>query len=397
MRWSIAALVLSLLAPAVAQAQPPPPPPPEAPVEAAPPPPPPPPPPVEVAAPAVAVVAVAPAAVPALNWEAQVDAYYLYNFTGDPNTQGPRNRVYDTHSNSFTLNMAKLAAYVNPDPVGFRIDILYGHIGAINNSASAGSSPPPAADAVSGALYTGGFYVEQAYATLKSDMLTLDAGRFATWASDEVIETKANWNYSRSLLFNAVPFIHTGVRLGIALVKDVLTLQLAVLNGWNNDPDNNGDKTFGAQFALTLPSKTAAAITTYIGKENATDTRMLFDLVVSQPLGEHGLSLNADFFKEGDTQLVGAGLKVKLILDESFYLVPRVELVSSKTLDMAGGTTTTTTLYEGTLTAAIPIRKNYEIRAELRGDFSDKEVYLKGATPKKSQFTGLIGVLAWLP
>src|SRR5688572_4106416 len=80
-----AALAVACFAPLAAVAQEPPPPPPP-PAEALPPPPPPPPP-VEVAplppAPPPAEVPMAPSSSPALNWEAQVDAFYMYNFTGD--------------------------------------------------------------------------------------------------------------------------------------------------------------------------------------------------------------------------------------------------------------------------------------------------------------------------
>jgi len=41
--------------------------------------------------------------------EALVDAYYMYNFTGDPSTQGPAGaRQFDVVANSFSLNYAKL-------------------------------------------------------------------------------------------------------------------------------------------------------------------------------------------------------------------------------------------------------------------------------------------------
>src|SRR5206468_3209742 len=155
--------------------------------------------------------------------------------------------------------------YMNADPVGFRIDIIYGNVGTIGQGFSAGGSGP-AGTVPGAAFYSGGLYVEQAFATLKSGIFTLDAGRFVTNASDEVIETKANWNFSRSFLFTGVPFQHTGVRLGIA-VNEMLSLQLGLLNGWNNDPDNNKNKTFGGQVALTLPSKTTAFLNTYIGNE----------------------------------------------------------------------------------------------------------------------------------
>jgi hypothetical protein len=88
-----------------------------------------------------------------LNWEAGVDAYYLYNFTGDPSIQGPIGRAFDQRSNSFTLNMAKLAAYVAADPVGFRIDVMYGNIGAIGNAVSLLAEPPAAMDPIGTQLY----------------------------------------------------------------------------------------------------------------------------------------------------------------------------------------------------------------------------------------------------
>jgi hypothetical protein len=411
MRFSVVALALALLAPVAAHAQDAPPPPPPPPAEAAPPPPPPPPaPPVDAPAPATPATpaAAAPAAPagPTLNWEAGVDAFYQYNFTGSPNSQAPGFRVFDAKSNSFTLNMAKLATYMNADPVGFRIDLIYGNIGQVGNSVSPLFSAPST-------LYSGAIYIAQAYATVKAGIFTLDAGRFYTSASDEVLETHLNWNYSRSLLFAGAPFIHTGLRLGIA-VSPILSLQLAILNGWNNDPDNNTNKTFGGQIALTLPSKTNVYLNTYIGNEGTTkDVTMLFDLVVGQTISDTtALSLNADFWKQGDGSWFGVGVKAKLGISDNFYLVPRVEFVSSKKggyqndsgfalpTDAMGNVAASVedaSVYEATLTGAFPIGKNYEIRAEFRGDFANKEYFLKGATPKKNQFTGLLGFIAWLP
>jgi len=303
--------------------------------------------------------------------------------------------------------MAKLSAYMNADPAGFRLDVVYGHIGAIGNGVSlagSGGGTGMGSSALANSLYSGAVYLPQAFATLKSGILTLDFGRFYTSASDEVLETRSNWNYSRSFLFGGVPFIHTGLRLGIA-VNEMVALELAVLNGWNNDPDVSGDKTFEAKLGLNLPSKTAITLLSYFGKEAAgAKTQVLVDFVLAQPLGDHALSINADYWKLGDQNWWGLGVKAKLVLDESFYLVPRVEYLKSKAgaygfdSGFAGlGGTVDGALYEGTLTAAIPVKKNFEIRAEVRADFSDQEAFLKGSTPRKNQFTGLVGFLAWLP
>jgi len=56
--------------------------------------------------------------------------------------------------------------------------------------------------------------VQQAFATVKATKwLTVDAGRFVTTASAEVIESNKNWLYSRSMLFYGVPLLHTGLRV----------------------------------------------------------------------------------------------------------------------------------------------------------------------------------------
>jgi hypothetical protein len=344
-----------------------------------------------------------PPAAPVLRWEAQVDVFYLYNFTGNPNTQAPSGRVFDNTSNSFRLNLAKLAATVTADPVGLRIDVIYGNVGAVSNGLGAATSTMGAA------LFPGAFFVEQAFATLKGSIFTLDAGRFVTSAGDEVIETKANWNYSRSLLFLAQPFFHTGLRLGIA-INQMLSIQLGVVNGWNNDPDNNKQKTFGGQIALALPSRTSILANTYIGNEAAGgggDPILLFDLVVRQAIGDRvALSLNADYWKNGDPHWFGVGIKARLGLHQHLWLAPRFEYIDSHQgaygtdagfamthpLSMGDGQ-----LYEATLTAAIPVKSTYEVRVEFRGDRSAQDSFWEGASPRKSQYTGLIGFLAWFP
>jgi hypothetical protein len=406
MRASVLALAFAfLLAPLAARAQDAPPPAPPAP-EAPPPPPPadvpPPPPPPPPAPPPEAPPAAAPASTVStgpVNWEALVDTYYMWNFTGDPSSQGPLLRAFDTNANSFTLNYAKVAAYMNADPVGFRIDLGYGNTGVvINDLASLPASGTGPMDLRSIALYAPAFLVQQAFATVKFDALTIDAGKFVTSVGDEVIETKANWNYSRSLLFNGQPLLHTGVRLGLK-INDMLSLQASVVNGWNNDPDNNTNKTFGGQIALTPVNGASILASTYIGKELTSDTQMIFDLVAAYTVSDtFALSLNGDFFKNGDAQWWGIAGKARFVLSDMFNLAVRGEYLSTKDGGYAGPPMMGTTgVYEGTVTAAIPVRKNYEARVELRGDFSDEDFFLKGATPRGNQFTIVIGFLAWLP
>jgi hypothetical protein len=52
-------------------------------------------------------------------------------------------------------------------------------------------------------------------------------------------------------------------------------------------------------------------------------------------------------------------------------------------------------VYEGTVGLSLPWAGHYELRPELRGDFSDKEIFFTGKEFKKNQFTGTIAALAY--
>lgn len=415
------ALVFLAAAPVAAQ-EPPPPvdqPPPGAPPMVEVPPPTPPPPPVE---PMPAPPPTPPGQPPApelppppspgpstgpVGWEALVEASYFYNFTASPSTEPTKLRAFDVLPNNFTLNYAKIAAYMVPDPVGFRIDLGYGHTGARVNAASLAASGGGVGVTLPELLYGTGFIIQQAFASAKLGALTVDAGKFTTSVGDETIETKDNWNFSRSLLFNGQPYVHTGIRLGVEL-DEKLEIQGSVVNGWNNDPDASHHKTFGLRMGFKPTQQSGIFVGTYLGKENAAlPFRMLFDLVAKVTLAEVvGLSLNADFYKEGDARWWGIGAKGRVWVSDMFTVAARFEVMKSDgqgyadvmAVDVMGSTM----VYEGTLTAGVPMYRNYELRAEVRGDFSDSDTLFvrdrsMTAALRSEQVTALVGFLAWLP
>ena len=349
----------------------------------------------------------------AFTWEALVDTYYMYNFTGDPSTQGPgAPRQFDVAANSFSLNYAKLGVGVDTEYVAFRMDLGAGHTAAIINGASAGASPSDPnnpASALSKSQYGNDFLVQQAFATIKpTKWLSVDAGRFVTTASAEVIESNKNWLYSRSMLFYGVPLLHTGLRVN-ATVNPSLKLQASLVNGWNNDPDNNIGKTFGANATFAPPdSGLNVSLTTYIGKETTPgsggDTRILIDGVVTKDIAQASVGLNVDYLKDGTPYWIGAAAMGKYAFTDLFNVAARFELVSSK----SGGYTSAfpvtapataytgdAVLYEGTLMGGLTVAKHFETRLELRGDFSDQDLFNKGGVARKNQFTGLVAFLAY--
>jgi hypothetical protein len=353
----------------------------------------------------------------AFTWEALVDAYYMYNFTGKPSLQGPGlPRQFDVAANSFSLNYAKLGVGADTEYVAFRMDLGAGHTAAIINGSSATTSA--AGNALTASQYGHDFLVQQAFATVKATKwLTVDAGRFVTTASAEVIESNKNWLYSRSMLFYGVPLLHTGLRVN-ATVNPSLKLQASLVNGWNNDPDNNIGKTFGANATFAPPdSGLNASLTTYIGKEGPVpavagtvsggDVTILIDAVVTKDIGQASVGLNVDYLKTGTPYWIGAAAMGKYAFTDLFNVAARFELVSSKqggyttfVATPAGTTPIDAVLYEGTIMGGLTVAKHFELRLELRGDFANKDIFQKGdagevAYNRKNQFTGLVAFLAY--
>jgi hypothetical protein len=335
----------------------------------------------------------------------------MYNFTGDPSTQGPgAPRQFDVVANSFSLNYAKLGVGVDTQYVAFRMDLGAGHMAAIINGAGMTASPSttgvvpttPAGDpkALSARQYGSAFLVQQAFATLKATpWLTLDAGRFVTTASAEVIEANKNWLYSRSMLFYGVPLLHTGLRVNVT-ASPSLKFQASLVNGWNNDPDNNVGKTFGANATFAPPdSGLNASLTAYIGKEGAGsggDTTILLDGVFTKDIASASIGLNVDYWQTGTPYWIGAAVMGKYAFTELFNAAARFELLSSKSGAFTGTAYTgDAVLYEGTLMGGVTVAKHFETRLELRGDFADQDLFTKGSAARKNQFTGLVAFLAY--
>jgi hypothetical protein len=396
--------------PAAAEAAPPPAAPPAV-VEAPPPPAAPPPAPVVVAA---APVAAAPAAAPKFTFGGLADAYWMYYLnppSGSNSTAMPSARAFDTNGNSITLALTKLSMNASLDPVSLQVDMGYGASGTIINSNNGGSAP------AAGAPWPGSFVLLQAFGSITAMTqgpmaLTFDFGKFYTTAGAEVIEANKNWLYSRSILFNVIPLVHTGARANLK-VSDMLSLQLSVVNGWNNDPDNNAWKTIGLNATITLSPMISVIPTVYVGKEanqpggtsTPGDARLLVDVVVPITLSDKlALNLNVDFIDapaflpigvappnpdDSGDYIFGVSAMAKFSLNEHAYLAARGEFVRTHLSFM--GASADNNMGEGTVMLGVPVGKNFELRPEVRGDFSGDEVF----AGKKNQFTGTLAALTF--
>ncbi len=305
--------------------------------------------------------------------------YYGYAF----NKVGPQLRNFDTQHNSFSLNLAEVALEKKPTAEsrgGFRLDLDYGPTAALVHSFE------PAGAATVGIFQN----IEQAYVSYLAPTgsgLQLDFGKFVTPAGYEVIETKDNWNYSRSLLFAlAVPYYHVGVRATYP-VNDKVTLAGYVVNGWNNSVDNNTGKTVIGSITVK-PTGAFTFIENYLGGPEQTSTntgfRNLSDTNVTYTVSQRTtVGANIDVGKEGatDQKWWGVAGYLHVQANDWFAVTPRFEYLDDSDAFMS---LTSQKLKEGTITLEFKHKDGVLMRAEYRHDFSDQPFFLKdtGETSK---------------
>src|SRR2546423_5559686 len=216
------------------------------------------------AAPATALAQAKPAPAPTLDkvLEASgisVSGYIDAGFTYAKNGAGFTDRVFDGQQNSFALNQFGLTMAKQPkEGFGGLVNLTVGRDAQVIHSF------PEANPAVPGS--TSMFDITQAFAQYAGGPLTVIAGKFTTLHGTEVIASTGNTNISRSILFGAIPFTHTGVRATWA-VSDTVSLIAGVNNGWDQLTDSNKAKT--AELGVTLNPIKPLTITVsdYYGKE----------------------------------------------------------------------------------------------------------------------------------
>ena len=327
-----------------------------------------------------------------------VDTYYAYNFnkpTSACTTVGGGVAIFnclhnfDVAHNAFSLNLAELALEKKPTPDsrgGFRVDLDYGSAAAIVAGFEPGGT----------SIYQN---IQQAYlsylAPAGKGTVQLDFGKFVTHNGNEVIETKDNWNYSRSLLFAlAIPYYHMGVRATYSPTEKVSVMG-EITNGWNNVVDNNTGKTVGAEI-LYKPNSMLTVVQNYTGGPEQTATnagwRHLSDTVVSYALNkETSLAFNYDIGKDKGTDQLWQGIAAYLKYqgNDWFAVVPRYEYLKDKDAFMTG---TSQNMQEFTLTLEFKHKDGVMMRVEYRGDFANTPYFLNDTTTlKKNQQAVMVG------
>lgn len=304
-------------------------------------------------------------------------------FTGAP---GTATRVFDAPNavtgknfNSFNLNQAAVTISKLPkEGVGGVINLTTGQDAKVIASTGAPASQ---------------FDVTQAYGSYATGPLTIIFGKFVTNSGAEVINSTANPNYSRSILFGyAIPFTHTGARLSYA-VSDTVGLMAGINNGWDQVSDMNTDKTLELGFTATPSKMFSFAGSYYGGKEMAASNgnRSLLDLVATITATDQlSFVVNYDNASQDNALVVGQKAKwdglaayANYTINDKWHLSLRGETFNDKNGYRTG---VVQKWKEATLTAAYLPSKSLELRAEVRKDSSDQLAFLQSdGSAKNSQ------------
>ena len=197
------------------------------------------------------------------------DVYYGYDANHPGNNQSGL-RFFEAPTNGFSFNMAELILDKPPDAsspdsrLGYHVAAGYGQAAKIVNGSDA-----PFSDGSN-------FFLKEAYLSYLAPVgkgLTITVGKFVTNAGDEVIESNANWNYSRSILFYyAIPFFHFGAKASYTF-NPKWSVNASLVNGWNNTvishasgPNgfNSSGLTYGGSVTYT-PNMKWSVIENYYG------------------------------------------------------------------------------------------------------------------------------------
>jgi hypothetical protein len=211
-----------------------------------------------------------------------VDVSYTEQFAGRGTGSGSSQanlRQFDTQNDNFNVQAVKIALEkALPDKnewaAGFRIDTIYGADARYLGDSGFQSSSSAVGQGTSAATNGSGLALEQALVKFRIPVgngLDIYAGKFVTFLGYEVIESPANPNYSRGLLFtNAIPLTNTGVYADYKF-NDTFEAKLGVVDGWNSSVSsfNGSDETFGnkaitGQLNINAPGKNANITQSFI-------------------------------------------------------------------------------------------------------------------------------------
>lgn len=341
-----------------------------------------------------------------------VDGYYGYNFN-KPIGRADQLRAYDLSSNSFSINQAgimieRLPVGSSGQRFGGRLDLQYGQATETLQGSSANELKPE--------VWRNVFQAYGSYLAPVGSGLQVDFGKWASALGVEGNYTKDQINYSRSYLFNYLPFYHTGLRANYN-VNSKVNVAYWLVNGAQQTDDFNGFKSQAFLFTLK-PAKTLTwNVNYYFGQEGRDSTATvptgsqepatpngrehIFDTYATWSatpkltlVGEADYVVNRTYLTSQPGRVAAGAFYARYQLPRSYGLAARAEY-----LDDRGGlfSNTTQALKEFTATFEHQFGPGFLLRTEYRRDFSNQHYFLTATQGvlNTAQGTATVGLVYW--
>lgn len=196
-----------------------------------------------------------------------IDTYYAID-TNNPEDHERQFTTQPVRHNEFNINLAFIEAALKEEDVRGRLALQYG------NSVTKNTLSEPAEGTTSGPDDSKVF--QEAYAGARLGEHTwLDMGIFLGNIGAESWISRDNWTYTRSMNLDYVPYYSSGVRLEHAL-DNHQTVQLQLLNGWQNMSENNQGKALGMQYKNHLINTLTFTYNNFFGDEEVVSSSSRF-------------------------------------------------------------------------------------------------------------------------
>ncbi|TGK36021.1 porin [Leptospira gomenensis] len=210
------------------------------------------------------------------------DFYYAHN----PYRGSSRENRYLTQPSrwdEFNVNLAYVDAKIENDRYRGRVALQFG------TSVNANYKNEPNSDQNSNQFSVRN--IQEAYAGIRLwKNLWMDAGIYFGNIGLESWISHSNWNYTRALALDYVPYYSSGIRFSYRY-SDKLSFQLHLMNGWSNIVETNRDKAIGTQIEYKIADRLKIVHNTFVGNEapdrERRQTRYYNNLIIQYELSEY--------------------------------------------------------------------------------------------------------------
>ncbi|MGH1467924.1 MAG: outer membrane beta-barrel protein [Bdellovibrionales bacterium] len=336
----------------------------------------------------------------------EVDLYYSFNLLKPQPVASPgagqgmpsannQYHIFDAYHDSFSLALAEVNLYKKVGRVEAVVDLGFGQNTDL-------LSPN---DEVSKNIL-------QAYLTYNPKEFSswsISAGKMYTHIGFEVIRSRDNWNYTRSILFGyAGPYWHTGAAVRYA-PDDKFSAGFFLYNENAGLYETGRGKSVGMQLQGSLSEQLSLTYNFLSGSEldsiGEKHTRTFHELIADYKVSP-ALEVATDVIYgrlshiDDDTaDWLAWEVLAKWSLGSSFYISPRYEIFYDKngvTIELASTTKPSLPqkIQSFTLTSGWKISEGLEARIEARQDRSSENIFVDGdSQTHKSQTTVTLGLM----